>query len=129
MPPRQDIRFCTTPDGVQLAMALYGSGLPLVRAAMWLTHVERDPTSVHMQHWTEELSRGHTLVTYDARGCGLSSRRVEDISFDAWLRDLETVVDSLGLQRFPLMGISQGAAIAVAYAAKHPERVSQLILF
>ena len=125
---RQDIRFCTTPDGVRLAMALYGSGPPLVKVATWLTHVERDPVSPHARHWIEELSRGRTYVTYDMRGCGLSSRRVPEVSAQAWVQDLETVVDALGLERFPLLGISQGAAIAVDYARRHPERVSHLIL-
>jgi pimeloyl-ACP methyl ester carboxylesterase len=126
---RQDIRFCMTPDGVRLAMALYGSGPPLVKAATWLTHVERDPVSPHARHWIEELGRRHTYVTYDMRGCGMSSRHVDDVSMDAWVRDLETVVDTLGLEQFPLLGISQGAAIAVAYAARHPERVSRMVLF
>lgn len=129
MAARQDIRFCTTPDGVRLAMALYGSGPPLVKVATWLTHIERDPTSGHNRHWIEELSRTHTYVTYDMRGCGLSQRHVDDVSMDAWVHDLETVVDALGLERFPLLGISQGAAIAVSYAARHPERVSRMILF
>ena len=125
----QDIRFFNTADGVQLAMALYGQGPPLVKAATWLTHIERDPSSFHTGHWIEELSRGHTFITYDARGCGLSSRQAADISFEAWVRDLETVVDALGLDTFPLLGISQGAAIATAYATRHPERVSRLVLF
>ena len=129
MPPRQDIRFCTTPDGVKLAMALYGSGPPLVRAATWLTHIERDPTSVHNRPWIEAMSRTHTYITYDMRGCGLSSRQVDDVSVEAWVRDLETVVDSLGLEHFPLFGMSQGAAISILYAARHPERVSHLILY
>ncbi|NNU45243.1 alpha/beta fold hydrolase [Ramlibacter montanisoli] len=110
-------------------MGLYGTGPPLVKAATWLTHIEADATSPFNRHWIEELARSHTYVTYDARGCGLSARRVDDISFDAWVRDLETVVDALGLPTFPLLGISQGAAIAVAYAARHPERVSRLVLF
>ncbi len=90
---RQDIRFCTTPDGVRLAMALYGSGPPLVRVATWLTHVERDPVSTHTRHWIDELSRGRTYVTYDMRGCGLSSRRVPQVSAEAWVQDLETRPD------------------------------------
>lgn len=129
MAVHQDIRFCNSSDGVQLAIALYGQGPPLVKAATWLTHIERDPTSLHAGHWIEELSRGHTYITYDARGCGLSSRQAADISFEAWVRDLETVVDALGLDTFPLLGISQGAAIATAYATRHPERVSRLVLF
>ena len=125
----QSIRFCNTADGVQLAVALAGKGPPLVRAATWLTHIECDPASMHMGHWIEELSQAHTYITYDARGCSLSSRQAADISFERWVNDLETVVDTLGLDTFPLLGISQGAAIAVAYAARHPQRVSRLVLF
>ncbi|HYF18996.1 MAG TPA: alpha/beta fold hydrolase [Ramlibacter sp.] len=128
MTPRQDIRFCTAPDGVKLAMALYGSGPPLVRAATWFTHIERDPTSLLNRPWIEALSANHTYVTYDMRGTGLSSRRVDNLSLDAWVSDLATVIDAIGAERVPVLGISQGAAIAVAYAARHPERVSALIL-
>lgn len=128
MGSRPDIRFCTTPDGVRLAMAFYGSGPPLVKAATWLTHVELDAQSDTVSQWNEELNRRNRLVTYDTRGCGLSDRNVDDISLDAWVRDLEAVVDACGLERFPLFGISCGAATAVAYAARHPERVSRLIL-
>jgi pimeloyl-ACP methyl ester carboxylesterase/DNA-binding CsgD family transcriptional regulator len=76
-----------------------------------------------------ELSIGHTFIRYDERGCGLSDWDVPDFSFEAWVRDLETIVDARGLDRFPLLGISQGAAVAVAFAARHPERVSALVLY
>jgi pimeloyl-ACP methyl ester carboxylesterase/DNA-binding CsgD family transcriptional regulator len=128
MTAQQDIRFCTTSDGVQLAMGLYGSGPPLVKAATWLTHIERDPTSSLNGPWIRELASNHHYITYDARGCGLSMREPAEVSLDAWVRDLEAVVDSLGLETFPLMGSSQGAAVAIAYAARHPERVSRLVL-
>jgi len=128
MAPRQEIRFCKTSDGIDLAMALYGAGPPLVKAATWLTHVEVDRASLTDRALIDQFSPRFRYVTYDARGCGLSQRRVDDVSFEAWVRDLETVVDALGLQTFPLLGVSQGAAIAVAYAARHPERVSRLIL-
>lgn len=128
MAPQQEIRFCKSADGVDLAMALYGAGPPLVKAATWLTHVEFDQTSPFDRALINELAPRMRFVSYDARGCGLSQRRVDEISFDACVRDLEAVVDALGLESFPLLGISQGAAIAVAYAAQHPERVSQLIL-
>ncbi|MEO8922402.1 MAG: alpha/beta fold hydrolase [Caldimonas sp.] len=129
MSESQEIRFCKSSDGVDLAMALYGAGAPFVKAATWLTHVEFDHSSAFDQALIHEFAPSFRYVTYDARGCGLSQRRVDDISLDAWVRDLEAVVDTLGLERFPLLGISQGAAIAVTYAARHPERVSQLILF
>jgi pimeloyl-ACP methyl ester carboxylesterase len=100
-----------------------------VRAATWLTHVEKDPHNLVQRHWVEELARNNLYVRYDSRGNGLSDRQVERISLDAWIEDLEAVVDALGLGTFPLFGISQGAAIAVGYAARHPERVSRLVLY
>lgn len=126
--PRQQIRLCTASDGVRIAYATCGSGPPLIKAANWLSHLELDFTSPVWSHLMLELSSRYTLVRYDQRGCGLSDHDVGDISFDAWLRDLETVVDASGLERFPLLGISQGASIAVAYAVAHPERVTHLVL-
>jgi pimeloyl-ACP methyl ester carboxylesterase/DNA-binding CsgD family transcriptional regulator len=124
----REIRFCKSSDGVELAMALYGGGPPLVKAATWLTHIELEQTSPVDRQLIETFAPDFRYVTYDARGCGLSQRRVDDVSFEAWVRDLEAVVDALALDKFSLLGISQGAAVAVAYAARHPERVSQLIL-
>jgi pimeloyl-ACP methyl ester carboxylesterase/DNA-binding CsgD family transcriptional regulator len=128
LPLRPEIRFCTAADGTKLAVGTYGSGPPLVRAGTWLTHVEYDATSPLSAHWGEELSRRHRYVTYDGRGCGLSDREVHEISLDVFVADLEAVIDGLGLERFPLLGMSMGAPVAVAYAAKHPERVSRLVL-
>jgi DNA-binding winged helix-turn-helix (wHTH) protein/pimeloyl-ACP methyl ester carboxylesterase len=125
----QKIRFCRAHDGVRIAYATSGRGPPLVKTANWLTHLEYDWVSPVWRHWLTELSRDHTLIRYDERGSGLSDWQVEDLSFDAWVRDLEAVVDELGLERFPLLGISQGCAVAVAYAARHPERVSRLLLY
>jgi len=127
---RPDIRFCTAADGVKIAVGAYGRGPPLVRAGTWLTHVEYDATSPLSAHWCEELARRHRYVAYDGRGCGLSDRqvRVDELSLDQFVADLEAVVDGLGLERFPLIGMSMGAPVAVAYAAKHPERVSRLVL-
>jgi serine/threonine protein kinase/pimeloyl-ACP methyl ester carboxylesterase len=124
----QQIRFCTSSDGVGIAYATTGSGPPLVKAANWLSHLEVDGKSPVWRHWIRELSRHNTLVRYDERGCGLSDWNVEDFSLEAWVRDLEAVVDALELERFPLLGISQGGPIAIAYATRHPERVSHLIL-
>jgi pimeloyl-ACP methyl ester carboxylesterase len=125
----QQIRFCTAPDGVRVAYAVHGHGPPIVRAATWLTHLEFDWASPVWRHWLEGLTAGHTLVRYDERGCGLSDREVGHLSVDTWVADLETVVDAVGIDRFALLGISQAAAITLAYATRHPERVSHLILY
>ena len=122
------IRFATTSDGVRIAYATSGHGPPLVKVANWLTHLEFDRDSPMWRHWLTGLSSRHTLVRYDSRGTGLSDWAATDISLDGWVRDIETVVDRLDLARFPLLGLSRGAAIAIAYAARHPERVSALVL-
>lgn len=127
-PLTQSIRFCTTADGVRIAHASTGQGPPLVRAAHFLTHLDGDLGSPVWRPWIDELSRGHTLVRYDGRGCGLSDRTDAPLSLDAWLADLEAVVDAAGLERFALFGCSQGAAVAVAYAARHPQRVTALTI-
>jgi pimeloyl-ACP methyl ester carboxylesterase/DNA-binding winged helix-turn-helix (wHTH) protein len=124
----QEIRFCVSPDGVRIAYALSGQGRPLVKAANWLTHLDHEWTSPIWSHWIEGLSARHRLVRYDERGCGLSDWDVDDFSFDAWVEDLELVVDSVGLESFPLLGVSQGGAVAIAYAVRHPTRVTRLVL-
>lgn len=124
----QRIRFCRTADGERLAYATVGDGPPLVRAAHWITHLDYEWTSPVWQHWMEGLSRGRTLVRYDERGCGLSDHDPYDVSLESFVRDLEAVVDDLGLERFPLMGLSQGGPVAIEYARRHPERVSRLVL-
>jgi class 3 adenylate cyclase/pimeloyl-ACP methyl ester carboxylesterase len=125
----QDIRFCRSSDGVSIAYATVGEGPPLVKAANWLNHLEFDWESPIWRHVFAGLSRDHQLVRYDERGNGLSDWEVDDISFDAFVRDLETVVDAVGLERFALLGISQGCPVSIAYAVRHPERVSQLVLY
>jgi predicted ATPase/pimeloyl-ACP methyl ester carboxylesterase len=125
----QQIHYCHTPDGVRLAYATVGHGPPLIKAANWLSHLEYDWQSPVWQHWLEGLTRYHTLIRYDERGCGLSDWQVDDFSFEVWVQDLETVVEAAGLKRFPLLGLSQGGPIAIAYAVRHPEKVSHLILY
>ena len=125
----QEIRFCRTPDGITLAYASSGAGPPLVKAANWLTHVDHDWHSPVWRHWLTELSRRHRLIRYDVRGGGLSDWDIPPPTFEDFVSDLETVVDQAGLDRFPLLGISQGAAVAVMYAVRHPERVSRLVLY
>lgn len=125
---RQGLQFCSAADGTRIAVASIGSGPPLVRAAHWLSHVEHDLNSPVWRPWLTELSRHHTYIRYDQRGCGLSDSVVSDFSLEAWVGDLEAVVDSLKLRRFPLIGMSQGGAVAILYALRHPERVSHLVL-
>jgi pimeloyl-ACP methyl ester carboxylesterase/DNA-binding winged helix-turn-helix (wHTH) protein len=126
---RQDIRYCTSNDGVRLAYATVGNGPPLVKASNWLTHLDLEWSSPIWRHWWSALSLHHRVLRYDERGNGMSQRDVGDISLDTWVRDLETVVDAAGFERFPLLGISRGGPIAVAYAMKHPERVTHLVLY
>ena len=126
---QQEIRFCATSDGVQIAYAHVGQGPPLIKTANWLNHLEYDWRSPVWRHLLEELATDHRLFRYDARGNGLSDWDVDDISFEAFVRDLETVVDAAGIERFPLLGISQGCAVSIAYAVQHPERVTHLVLY
>jgi class 3 adenylate cyclase len=125
----QEIKYCRAPDGVRLAYATVGQGSSLVKAANWMNHLEYDWESPIWHHFLEGLAKNHTLVRYDARGNGLSDWDVDELSLDAWVSDLETVVDTLGIERFPLLGVSQGCAISIAYAARHPQRLSHLILY
>jgi pimeloyl-ACP methyl ester carboxylesterase len=126
---RQEIRYCRTPDSVRIAYAVTGNGPLLVKAGNWLHHLEYDWESAVWRHVLHGLARNHTLIRYDTRGSGLSDWDVAELSLDAWVSDLETVVAASGVERFPLLGISQGCAVSVAYAVRHPERVSRLILY
>ena len=124
----QQIRYCTSKDGVNIAYATTGEGFPIVKAANWLGHLEFDLQGI-WNHWITELSRENTLVRYDQRGCGLSDRATQDLTFEEYVNDLESVVDSAGLRRFGLLGMSHGGSVSIAYAVRHPERVSHLILY
>jgi pimeloyl-ACP methyl ester carboxylesterase/DNA-binding CsgD family transcriptional regulator len=125
---QQQVRFCTSADGVRLAYAIAGNGPPLVRAPHWFTHLEYDWTCPAMQPWVEDLSKRYTLLRFDQRGTGLSDREVPEISPEWHVHDLEAVVDAAGFERFALLGLSQGAAFAISYAARHPTRVTHLII-
>jgi pimeloyl-ACP methyl ester carboxylesterase/DNA-binding CsgD family transcriptional regulator len=126
---KQDIRFCTTADGVRIAYAVSGNGPPLVMPATWLSHLEHQWKSLAWRHWLEALSERFTLLRYDSRGCGLSDRDAGDLSFDGWMHDIEAVVDSAGLKRFDMLGVCWGSPIAIEYAARYPERVRRLVLY
>jgi pimeloyl-ACP methyl ester carboxylesterase/DNA-binding CsgD family transcriptional regulator len=129
--PTRRIAFCTAADGLRLAFGVSGSGPPVVKAANWMTHLEHDWQSPVWRHWLEGIGRHHTLVHYDERGCGLSDRDVGEDAFtlEQWVSDLGAVVDAAGVERFALLGISQGAALAIAYAVRHPERVSHIVIY
>jgi pimeloyl-ACP methyl ester carboxylesterase len=127
--PKQELRFCETTDETVIAYATSGSGYPLLKAANWLSHLEYDFQSPVWRHWWNGLAERFRLIRYDERGCGLSDWNVDDISFEAWVQDLVKVADTAAPDRFALLGMSQGVPVAVAYAARHPERVSHLILY
>ncbi len=125
----QDIAFCTSEDGTRIATAACGSGPVILRAPHWLSHVTYDLDSPVWRPWVEALSRHHRYVRYDPRGCGLSERHCADLSLAAWHKDFEAVADTIHEDRFVLLGVSQGGSLAIDYAARHPERVSHLVLF
>jgi DNA-binding winged helix-turn-helix (wHTH) protein/pimeloyl-ACP methyl ester carboxylesterase len=125
---RQEIQFCTSGNSVRLAYARAGSGPSIMRVGSWFNHLEYDwegPVWGHMMKW---LAREHELIRYDMRGIGLSDSDMQETSFDASVRDLEAVVDAARLDKFVLFGESDGVAMSIAYAVKHPERISKLIL-
>jgi len=126
---RQRIRICTGRDGARIAYSTVGSGPPLVWTGSWLTHLELDWNGPVWCHWISALAEQHTVVRYDTRGCGLSDRNVGNPTIQTWVSDLDAVVDDLGLERFPLLGVCQGGPIGVAYAAQRPERVTRLMLY
>jgi class 3 adenylate cyclase len=123
------VEYCRAPDGVRLAYARVGTGPPLVKTANWMNHLQYDWDSPEFRYLFLDLARDFTLLRYDARGNGMSDWDVDELSLDAWVTDLETVINAAGLDRFPLFAMSQGCAISVAFAVRHPERVSHLILY
>lgn len=127
---KQSIRYLTTGDGTRLAWSSMGTGLPLVKAANWLSHLEYDLESPIWQHWMRFLGGHFRFIRYDERGCGMTGGDPHGLTLAHWLSDLEAVVDAAGIDGpFALMGISQGTAACLAYAVKHPGRVSHLLLY
>ena len=127
--PTQAVRHCTARDGTRLAFSAVGEGPPLVKAANWLNHLEEDWKSPVWRHWLQHLTSGHCLIRYDERGNGMSDWDTPELSFEAFVDDLESVVECLDLERFDLLGVSQGAAVAIAYAVRHPERVRRMVIY
>jgi pimeloyl-ACP methyl ester carboxylesterase len=126
--PDQSIEFFTTSDGVRIAYHRGGKGPVLVRTIHWLNHLDFEWKTPLRQQWLSEVMRHHTLVRYDQRGSGLSDWNVSDFSFERTVRDFEELVDAAGLEKFSILGGCQGAAVGIAYAVRHPERVTKLII-
>ncbi len=126
--PPQQVRYCNASDGTRLAYSVTGEGPPLVKTANWMNHIQHDWDSPLWRHWIDEFTRGRSLVRYDERGNGLSDWDTPELSFEAFVDDLACVADELELEQFDLLAISQGAAVAVAYAVRNPERVRRLII-
>lgn len=127
--PNQHVRFCRSFDGAEIAYAVAGDGAPVVMLPNWLTHLEYQWRSVAWRPWLDALSTRYRLIRYDPRGCGLSDREVSDLSFETWVRDFGAVVDAAGLDRFSVVGICQGGPIAIEFAVRQPDRVSELVLY
>lgn len=127
--PAQEIRFCRTRDGIRIAHARHGHGPPMIVVACWLSHLQHDWQSPVWRHFLDDLGAFTTMVRYDLRGHGLSDWTVKDFSLEAQLADLEAVVEAEGLERFALLGMSGNSPVALAYAARHPERVTRVILY
>ncbi len=128
-PVGQEIRFCRSRDGIRLAYAVHGSGPPVVVVSCWLSHLQHDWESPVWRHFLDDLGSISTLIRYDERGFGLSDWTVTDFSLDARLADLDAIVESLGIERFALLGMSGGAPVAMAYALAHPDRVTRMVLY
>ena len=126
---RQRVRFATSQDGTKIAYATSGNGPKIVRAGHFLTHLEMDWNSLIWRPYLDALGQHHTLIRYDQRGTGLSDREMSSVDLESYVADLEAVVNSAGLDRFPLVALSQGVPVAIQFAARHPERVSCLVLY
>jgi pimeloyl-ACP methyl ester carboxylesterase/DNA-binding CsgD family transcriptional regulator len=126
---QQDVRFCTTRDNVQLAYAVSGEGPALVMSATWLTHLEHQWRSLAWRPWLDVFTSEHKVLRHDSRGCGLSDRNAGNLSFETWVRDLEYVIEAANFRRFAMVGTCWGGPIAIEYAARHPERVTHLVLY
>jgi DNA-binding winged helix-turn-helix (wHTH) protein len=124
----QKIAYTTSSDGTAIAWAETGEGPPLLRGGHWLNHLENDWKSPVFGPLLERLARGRRLIRYDPRGTGMSERSLNGGAFEDFVDDMEAVADAAGLERFAIYAISQSVPIAIAFAARHPDRVSRMIL-
>jgi len=125
----QQVRFCKSFDGADIAYTVTGRGPTVVMLPSWLTHLEHQWRNLAWRPWLEALSQPYRLVRYDPRGCGLSDRRIDGLTFETWVRDFEALVEVLDVPAFSLIGICQGGPTAIEFAARHPERVNRLVLY
>jgi pimeloyl-ACP methyl ester carboxylesterase len=125
----QRIRFCTAADGLRLAYSAVGQGSALVVPPPWVSHQELSWQQPAYRRFCERLASNHTLVCYDRPGTGLSDHNRTEFSLDSDVQDLETVIDHLKLKRLALLGYSEAGPVSITYAAKHPRRVSHLVLY
>jgi len=127
----QEIAFTNASDGVRIAYATSGdpNGSPIVMVLGWATHLEEGLGSGAANPFVTGVLASHRVIVYDGRGTGLSDRGIEDFSLDAKVRDLEAVIDAVGLDRFGIIGVSAGGPTSVTYAAKHPERVTRIAFY
>jgi class 3 adenylate cyclase/pimeloyl-ACP methyl ester carboxylesterase len=128
-PPQFQVHYCRTPDGVRLAYAKVGDGPVLVTAGHWMTHMHYGWENPIRRGAWQRLRQGRQHIFYDWRGCGLSDRNVGETTLEKWIVDLETVIEASRVSQFALFGASTSAPVAIAYAARHPERVSALVLY
>jgi pimeloyl-ACP methyl ester carboxylesterase len=129
MAAHQQVRFCESFDGARIAWAASGSGPPLLLLPSWLTHLEYQWQSTAWRPWLEALATRHRLIRYDPRGCGLSDGDVADLSFETWVRDVDAVTGAAGLDRFSMIGICQGGAVALTWAGRNRGRLDRLVLY
>ena len=126
--PLQRIQYCRTDDGVDLAWSAIGVGSPVVKAPNWIGHLELDMRNPYVAPITTSIARHHRLIRFDARLNGLSDWEAEVCTFDRFVDDLETIFDTAGVECAPILAMSQGAAVAAAFAARRPERVSAIVM-
>lgn len=125
----QQVQFCKSYDGADIAYAITGQGPTVVMLPSWLTHLDHQWRNLAWRPWLDALSQRYRLIRFDPRGCGLSDRRIDGLTFETWVRDFESLADHLGLQDFSLIGICQGGPTAIEFVARHPGRVGRLVLY